>query len=104
MTLGVRKSICDSSFNLNDLFLSIRNDRRTKVLEAICMTAKYLCDSTFVKTVNDFYTLHCTKNISFHLSLQKKSLTEKIIFCALVFQKLELGSVGNFSENYIIVN
>ena len=54
MTLGVRKSICDSSFNLNDLFLSIRNDRRTKVLEAIFMTAKYLCDSTFVKTVNDF--------------------------------------------------
>ena len=54
MTHGVRKSICDSPFNLKDLFLFIRNDRRIKVLEALFMTAKYLCDSTFVKTVNDF--------------------------------------------------
>ena len=54
MTHGVRKSICDSPFNLKDLFLFIRNDRRITVLEALFMTAKYLCDSTFVKTVNDF--------------------------------------------------
>ena len=67
MTHGVRKSICNSPFNLNDLFLSIRNDRRIKVLEAIFMTAKYLCDSTSVKTVNDFQTLRCTKNVFFHL-------------------------------------